>query len=135
MNKEIQEKYMEYQMIAEQIQELQKQIQALSEKQTEVLSVIESLDELKNTKEGKEILFPISSGIFAKAKIQNTYNLLVNVGGNIVVSKDIEGAKKLLQENIEDIKQTQVTITAQTEKFAEKAQALEKELEAASKNV
>ncbi|MBU0614768.1 MAG: prefoldin subunit alpha [Nanoarchaeota archaeon] len=132
MKEDIKEKYMEYKMLAQQIQELQKQVENMTEQQAEVKGMIQGLDDLKKTKQGTEILFPISSGIFTKATIKDPNELLVNVGSNVVVSKDVESAKKLLEDNIEEIKNTQAHLLAQVEIFAEKAVKLEKEIEAAT---
>ena len=94
-----QEIYMEYKAIDEHIKQLQKQLEMLTNHLVEMHSTSSSLDDLDKIKKDKEMFVPISSGIFAKGTISNTSELLVNVGANVVVSKDIASAKKLIQQD------------------------------------
>ena len=48
-----------------------------------------SLDDFSSLKKDSETLTTIANGIFAKSKITDTKELLVNVGSNVVVKKSI----------------------------------------------
>ncbi len=101
--KELQQKYMELQMLSSQIRQLQKAMQMLEEQSLEIQAVSESLDTLKDSKKGTEILIPVTSGIFMKGSIEDTANLVVSVGSNVAVSKDLDSTKKLLEERQKEI--------------------------------
>ena len=124
-----QEIYMEYQSIDEHIKQLQKQLEVLTNHLVEMHSTSSSLDDLDKIKKDKEMFVPISSGIFAKGTISNTSELLVNVGANVVVSKDIASAKKLIQHQIDEMKKVHKRMLEELEKMAQRAAELEAQLQ------
>ena len=124
-----QEIYMEYKAIDEHIKQLQKQLEVLTNHLVEMHSTSSSLDDLDKIKKDKEMFVPISSGIFAKGTISNTSELLVNVGANVVVSKDIASAKKLIQHQIDEMKKVHKRMVEELEKMAQKASELEVQLQ------
>ena len=124
-----QEIYMEYKAIDEHIKQLQKQLEALTNHLVEIHSTDSSLEDLDKIKKGKEIFVPISSGIFAKGTINDTSELLVNVGANVVVTKDIASAKKLIQHQIEEMKKVHKRMLEELQNMAQKAAELEMQLQ------
>ncbi len=127
--KKAQELYMEYQALDEHIKQLQKQLEALTGQLVEMTATRNNLDELGKIQSGKEIFVPISSGIFAKAEIKDTSELLVNVGASAVVKKDITSTKKLIQNQIDEMKKIHGRMIAELEKMATKAAELEVQLQ------
>jgi len=124
-----QEIYMEFQAIEQNIKQLQRQLDVVTHQLFELASTSQSLDEFKDVGAGKEVLVPLSSGIFAKASIKNTSELLVNVGANIVVKKDVASAKKLVQNQVEEIKKIQKQTIDELEKMTSYAAQLEMKLQ------
>lgn len=124
-----QELYMEYKAIEENINQLQKQLEILTGHLVEMHSTNSSMDDLDKIKKGKEIFVPISSGIFAKGTISDTSEILVNVGANVVVSKDIASAKKLIQHQIDEMKKVHKKMVDEMEKMAQRAAELEAQLQ------
>jgi len=131
---ELQEKYMEMKMIEEQMKEIHKQGQAVEQQLMELITTNQSLDDFKKTEKGKDILVPISSGVFAKAELKENKKFLVNVGADTVVEKDIESTKSLMEKQIEELKELHEKINMQMQKLAIHASGIEQELkEMASK--
>lgn len=131
---ELQEKYMEMKTIEEQMKEIHQQGQAVEQQLIELINANQGLDDFKKTEKGKEILVPISSGIFAKANIKENNKFLVNVGADTVVEKDIESTKDLLEKQIKELKKLHEHINIQMQKLAINASVIEQELkEMASK--
>ncbi len=128
-DRKAQEIYMEYKAIDEHIKQLQKQLEALTSHLIEMNSTHGSLEDLEKIKKGKEIFVPISSGIFAKGTINDTSELLVNVGANVVVTKDIASAKKLIQHQIEEMKKVHKRMVEELENMAQNAAQLEVQLQ------
>jgi|SRR3989344_2751265 len=125
----MQELYLEYQSLEQQIRQLQNQLESLTQQMLELSSTSSSLDEFKSVQAGKEVFVPLSSGIFAKATIQDTSELLVNVGANVVVKKDVQSTKKLLQNQVEEIRKVQKRMISELEAMASRAAKLETELQ------
>jgi len=124
----VQEKYVEYKTLEQQIKQVQKQIQVLENQLMEISTVTESLDELQQVNEGTEILIPISNGIFTKASLKDNKELIVNVGANVAVNKKIPETKKLMDTQQEEIKKMHEHMNSELEKLAVKATVIEKEL-------
>ena len=124
----LKEKYTELRMIDQQIRQIQKQMQELENQIMEIMYVQQSLDDLKDVKVGKEILVPVSSGIFAKATLKENNELLVNVGANTVVKKDVNSVKELLQGNISEIKKLEQHFLQDLQKLSMQAAGIEKEM-------
>ena len=123
-----QEMYMELKQIEQQMKQLQKQIEVVESQTMEVMDVAESLDELKSIAEAKEILVPISNGIFARAHIKSPEKFLVNVGANVVVEKSALDTKKLVNKQSAELTRFREDMMRQLEKFAVNAQNIEESL-------
>jgi len=123
-----QQKYMELQMVNNQVKELQKQIQALENQVGEVDNILNNLDELKEIKVGSEILVPVANGIFLKAELKDSNNMKVNVGSNTVVVKTIDETKKLLGDQSIEISEVHDQLVAQLKKIMAHAERTEEEL-------
>ena len=127
--KKAQEMYMEFQAIDQHIKQLQKQLESVTHQLIDLNSTGNSLDEFNKIGPGKDIFVPLSSGIFAKASIKDTMQLLVNVGANVVVKKDVDSTKKLIQRQMEEIKKIQKQMIEELEKMTSHAAQLEMKLQ------
>ena len=126
--KEIQKKYMEYQIIGERIKQLQQQLQTAEQQLMEIMATMQSLDDFSTLKENDEILVPVNNGIFAKASLKKENKLLVNVGSSVVVDKSVEETKNLIEKQKDEMEGIRGKIALNLNKLIEKAQSLEKEL-------
>jgi prefoldin alpha subunit len=128
MRKNLQEKYVEMQLIDQQMKQAEQQIMQLDKQVVDLATVQEALDDLKKTKKGTELFIPITNGIFAKAKLEDNENLLVNVGSMTAVPKTTKDVKDMLSKQEKEIRDVQKKLKQQIEKFAEKAVTVEQEL-------
>jgi prefoldin alpha subunit len=137
MNEEeekLQQKYIEMKMLEEQMTEIQKHGQKVEQQIMELMGSVQSIEDFKKTNVGDEILVPISSGVFAKAELKENKELLVNVGSDTIVKKDIDSTKKLISDQVEQIRDVHTKITMQIQKMSIQASSTESELkELASK--
>ncbi len=124
----MQELYLKLQMVHEQIKEIEKQDQMFNSQLVELTSTIQSLDDFKKLKEGTEILVPLNRGMYAKAELKNNNGLLVNVGSNVTVKKDIESTKKLINEQIAEITKVQQQMVINLQQLSSQAALIEKEI-------
>jgi prefoldin alpha subunit len=125
---ELSQKYMELQMLDSQIKQIQAQAQAFEAQVIEVEKISQSLDELGNVKPGTEIFVPVAQGIFAKAELKESKDLIVAVGGASAVSKPISGIKEMLTNQIAEIRKFQQEMAKQLEKLAFEADNVEHSL-------
>lgn len=132
--KKLQEKYIEMKMAEEQMKEMQKQAQLVEQQLMELMANAQSIEDFKKTKKGDEILVPISSGIFAKAELKDNNEFLVNIGADTVVKKDVDSTKKLMEKQVEEMRELHAQLHLQMQRLALHASHIEEELrELASK--
>jgi len=126
--KEIQEKYMELQMLDQQMKQIQQQSQVIINQVAELNNITEALDDLKKVNPGTETLFPISNGIFVKGSISDSKKVNINVGGNVIVSKTTDEAKELIIRQLDEIKKLETQLNTDLQQLSVKAIELQKEI-------
>ena len=122
------EKYVEMQFLDKQIKQLQTQSQNLEEQIQEINYIVDSLEEVKEVKEGDEILVPISNGIFITAQVKECTNLKVNMGSNTVVDKSIKGTQDMLLNQAQEIHDIQKNLMKNLEEYTDRAMLTEAEI-------
>ncbi|MEM3127351.1 MAG: prefoldin subunit alpha [Candidatus Woesearchaeota archaeon] len=115
----LKEHYMEMKMIESQLKHLQQQIQQIEEQKVEVASTREALDQIKSSEKEKEILSPISQGIFIKSKLIDNQNVVVNVGANVAVPKSIDETKKLIDKQLLELEKAENELLSHLQKTDE----------------
>ena len=124
----LQKLYMEFQMLEQQIKQLEKQSNSLNNHLIELVSTSQALDELKKVEEKSEILIPISTGIYAKAELKSKDRFIVNVGANIAIDNDLESTKRIISDQVKEISQVQENISQELQNHIQKAASMEQEI-------
>lgn len=128
MEEEVKRKYLELQMTAEQMKQMQSQLQVIEGKLNELQASMESIDELKGKKDS-ELLTPIADGIFLKTVLKDTDEVIMNVGAGICINKTLDESKQLLMERHTEIKQYAQELLQQLENTAASIKKMEEDLE------
>ncbi len=126
--KELQKMYLELQLLDEQMKQIQKQIVVLDEQLVELNNTLQALGDLNKTAVGTKILVSLSPGIFTTAELKDNKKLLVNVGGNIVVKKNVAETKELLKKRLDSIKKYRDLTLAEMQKTNLQAVNIEQEI-------
>jgi len=129
---ELQNKYMQYQMIDQQMKQIQQQVQVIEKQLVDLAVTRQAMDDLEKTNVGSEILVPVSNGIFTKAELKDNKKLILNVGSNTAVEKSIPETKKLIDNQFKEIKKVQKDLMKDLQNLAVQAQIIEKDLNALS---
>lgn len=124
----LQAKYYEFQIITEQMKQLQQQNTAIEEQNAELQLTLNGLNELESSKVGSKIQVPISSGIFAEAELKDKTNLLVSVGNNIIVKKTLSQTKEMIEERLAAVEVYKAEIDKNLAAYMKRAKELESEL-------
>ena len=122
------EKLIEFQMMHQQMKQIQKHLELMEEGLGELISAQESLKEIGTLKEGTQILLPLTNGVFAKAQLADQNMFLVNVGAGVVVGKTLEQVRKLLEDQAEEMAKQQHELAETLENLSTKASELQEEL-------
>ena len=120
-----QNKYMQIQLMDQQLKQLQQYLQTFDQQLLEIRAVISSLNELSKLKKGETILAPLASGIFLKAKLEDATNVRVNVGAGTVVTKTVDETIKMLEGQESEISQYRSDTMAKFEELMKQAEALQ----------
>jgi len=91
--KELNEKYLEMQILDQQLKQVNQQLLNLDNQTLELQRIEENLGDLKETKNGTELLVALGGGIFSRAELKDNKTVLMNVGANVVIEKDIPSSK------------------------------------------
>ncbi len=105
------ELYNQLELIQRQIQSVESQLDEIVKQKEQVKTSVKALKDLSEEK-SEEVLVPIVNGVFAKAKLLDTKKLLVSVGSNVLVSKSIDEAVKLLEDNVKELETYQGQLEA-----------------------
>lgn len=120
-----QNKYIQMQMIDQQIKQVQQYLQTFDQQLVEIRNVIASLKDLEKLKKGDQILAPLASGIFVKAKLEENKEVRVNVGSGTVVTQSISQAVEMLQGQEAEITQYRSDTMAKFDELVKKAEELQ----------
>ena len=127
--KKAQELYMQLQMIQENAKQIYKQLQVAESQLMELVMTSQSLDDFRQIKEKTEIFVPLNSGIFAKAELKKADELIVNVGANVAVKKDISSTKKLVERQLEQLRDIRERMASDLKKLTMQGGMIEEELQ------
>lgn len=121
----MQQKYMELQMLDQQVKQIQQQLHAVEQQSMEIEHVIDALGSLSKVEKGSDILAPLSSGIFIKGRIEDTKEVVVNVGSNTTVTKQIPEVQEMLKKQAQELEKAKKDLSARFTEFANKMQAIQ----------
>jgi len=132
MNEEQQELFLKINNYEQQAQQIQQQLQAVEKAINELNNLNLGLDELVG-KTNNEILAQVGKGIFVKAKLISE-ELIVDIGNRNFVKKDISGTKKILQKQLEKLKEIEVELNNNLETIEEEFTQILEEVQKYEKN-
>jgi len=124
----LQEKYVMLQLIDTQIKEIEKELHALENRNTELITLKASLAGLGKVKAGSKTYSPIGLGIYAQGTISDTKEVLVNVGSGVIVKKDLESAKELLNSQLRQSEEIILKLAQNLQMLAARAHEVEHEI-------
>ena len=87
----------------ERVEALSRQVQVLRVSLEEVTMSSDALKAFKNAKEGDDIMVPVGASSFITVKVTSNKNVVVGIGSNISVEKDIDDAISYMDANNAEI--------------------------------
>ncbi len=133
MDEDVQKKYMQLQMYEQQTSQMQQHIEQMDQQAAELAQVAENLREIKDVKEGTEILVPMAGGVFIRATLQKPEHVLVNVGASSTVQKPIDDAKAMVEDQLGELMAYREKAAEQLMTMVKSAQKTHEELKVLAK--
>jgi len=94
--KELQDKMVEYQMLEEKFKQLNERRELFTMRLMEIEQTEQAIEELKKSK-GNDILVPLGSSLFLPGKIDKKEKLVIGIGADVALEKDVSEARKILE--------------------------------------
>lgn len=129
MNKQLQKKYVQLQMLKQQFNAYIEEKNLIDEKVNEVKITIEALQKVSDIKKGTEIWSSVGSGSYVMSDIKNTDTVLVNIGAGVIIKKKMTEAISIMQARLDEIEGISKEIMSSLEELAENISTLEPEVQ------
>jgi len=127
--KDLQEKYMQYNFYKQQAQGLLQEISLLNQTTQNISTAREVLSNIESAKDKSEILVPVGGNTFLKAKLEDTENVLIGIGADVVLKKSMPEAISTIDEQLENLKNTGEKFSNQMQDLEKKMRVLEPEIQ------
>src|SRR3989344_9518686 len=103
--KVLKQRYFELQVLEHQIKEVQQQRQIFNYNLQELIKLTDSLSDLANVNEGKDVLAQLGPRVFIKTELRDNKLVLVDVGANVIVEKTIDEAKSFISTQLKELEE------------------------------
>lgn len=95
----------EYAVLSQLAEEIQREISLAQSLLAEIDSTIITLKNVSTLEGTKEVLIPLSAGVYMRALVNKQERFLVNIGSNILVEKNLEETLDTLSKRREELAQ------------------------------
>lgn len=129
VSKELQTKYIQLQLMKQQISAFVEEKNLIDEKVSELVSAVNTLNKLKDVKKSSEIWSQLGGSVFVRSDIKDVEQVLISVGAGVVLKKQRAEAIGILQSRLEELTNLDRNIVAELRKFSEQAESLEAEVQ------
>lgn len=126
---ELQQEYFKLQLFSMQMQEIEKQVGTLEEQAVQLQKLEESVGDIQNFKPGSKVLAPISPGLYVESELRNPDKLLMNIGSDVFVHKEIKEAQDILQSRIKRVEEGIQNLTVDFQNISTEAQKSQEKLQ------
>ncbi len=126
---DVSEKYLELQMLEQQLKQVNQQIVNINAQVLELQRIESNLDDIAKTKGDTEILVSLGGGVLGKAELKDNQTVLMNVGANVVVEKDIPSSIEMIKHQIVQMKDVAMQMEQEFQILAMNSQVLQRDLQ------
>jgi prefoldin alpha subunit len=126
---EQQEMMQQYQQIQQQMEEVQEYLQQVQQSQENVEKSIQAIHDLDNVEEGDEILAPIGRGAFVTAEVQETSQVVTNIGGDTYQKRENPEAEEALKTEKQKLDETQEELQENLQELQQQMQQMQMQMQ------
>lgn len=126
MNEELQNQFMALDVYNQQVQKLQEE---LSNIDLMIMELVRAIDSMESLKTSKEIILPLGAGSFVKAEAKNPEKIILSVGVDVLLEKDVDEVIADFQKSLEELEHTKELISTQIQKTSKEVARIRNELE------
>ena len=130
-SQELNNRIYEFRLLREQRDVFQTQLEFVNSLLTNLMNTKITIENLKNVKDGDEILVPIGGYVNFNAIIKNPEKIMLYVSQDVIIEKDLNGSIEFLDKLIAEHNEQMQNIAAQVQKLdstlMQMSQAFQKE--------
>ena len=127
MKEDMQEKYMEYQMLMQQMQQLRENNTALEKHVAVLFELKENLNKISSVKPESDTLVTLGNGVFFNAQIKECKKVIMNVGAGVFLEKNMDNAISVVDKQMNEVAAVLSEIKDEINKTSNKIYQLQKE--------
>ncbi len=101
---------------------LQSRLDIVSAALSETLTAISTLEGTRGNADGSEVLIPIGSGSFVKARVTDPSKIIIGVGAGVCVEKPTEDSIKDLRLRSSELEKARTSVTQQLGQILEQTE-------------
>ncbi len=128
-SKELQTKYVQLQMVKQQISAFLEEKNMVDEKAGELAVSIDALNKLKGVKNGEGVWSPLGGSVFVNSSLNETERVLIGVGAGVVLKKGRDEAVAILASRLKELTELDGKIVAEINSLSGQMETLESELQ------
>ena len=129
VSKELQTKYIQLQLMKQQVSAFVEEKNLIDEKMSELVSAVNALNKLKDVEKGGEMWSPVGGSVFVRSDIKDVEQVLVSVGAGVALKKQRAEAIDILQSRLEELAKLDRNIVAELKKFSGHIESLESDVQ------
>ncbi len=126
--KEVQEKLAVLQQLQSEAEVIQRKIVELELLSNEYKKTIETLEFFDSIDDGVEALMNLGGGVFAYVDIKNCKKMLVDIGGGVVIEREVRDAIEFIKKKRDEIDENIKKLTSVLQQVAQEAAKIQNEL-------
>jgi len=111
------------------VQELQARIGIINASIRELTITNMTIEGLSNLEKGAEILVPIGSGSYAKARLEDVEKVIMGIGAGVATEKPLDEARRRVEEQLAELQKLRASLEGQLIQTIERAEAIRSELQ------
>ncbi len=132
MSDDLQKKYMEFQILQQQVQQMQQQLALVENQVTQLSSLRDALESLQSTPAKRDMLVPLGAGVFVKASLVDSKEVVMNVCAKVSVVKSVVEAQVVVVKQVSEMQLFMDELQKGMQQFAVRQGELQMELQDAA---
>ena len=125
---EVQQKYTQFRLIQEQLEQLSQQAEMLNQQNAELEISQNALVELEKTKLDTEVLAQIANGVFIRTTLEDNQKVIINIGANTTAERSVPEVIALLEEQKKEMTLQVIEAEAVMQELQSQAQRIYTEI-------
>ena len=131
MEKDMQRKYLQMQLLKQQLNALLEEKAFLDEKLSELMMSLDASKKLDRVKKSQTMWSPLGSGSFVQSEVKDTENIMISVGAGVLLKKKRIEAIEILKGRVEELRTINQNLVTEINRYNEQINKIEYELQEA----